>query len=359
MATMADVARAAGVSTATVSHVLNDTRVVSNETAERVREAIDRVGYRVDFLARALRTSRTFSVGVVVSDTGHPIFADMIHGIDDVAVKAGLTMLLAHSDERPGREREAIDALRERRIDGLLIVPAAGSDHEALSEAVGSGLPVVVIDRPIDLDVDRVASDAEPSLRALTRHILAHGHQQVGIVVGTTENETNSERLAACVDELAAAGCDVAPEHIVTVSLADVRRSLTATRIAVAEMLARPGAPTALISLNAEMTVAALQGTSDAGLRIPDDVALVALDDLPWSQIIEPKITCAEQPAAELGRAAMTQLLRRIDDPTIPSESQKLACVMHHRQSCGCTDGEVELENPRHDTDETTRKGEL
>jgi LacI family transcriptional regulator len=337
MATMADVARRARVSTATVSHVLNGTRPVAQETADRVRDAVALVDYRRDPIARALRTSRTDSIGVIVSDTGHPIFADMIHGIDEVAMAAGLTMLLTHSNEQEVRERTAIELLRDRRVDGLLIVPAAPLSTAALAEAVSAGMPIVAIDREVDLDIDHVGADAEPSLRLLTRHLLDHGHTKIGLVVGTTANGANIRRLEACLAELADAGLAPPSEWIVTADPDLDRLALIdATRAGVAELLGRADRPTALVSLNAEMTVATLEGADDARLRVPDDVAFVALDDLPWSQIVTPKITCASQPAAEIGRQAMHLLLGRIAAPDLAARRVRLECIIRHRQSCGC-----------------------
>jgi LacI family transcriptional regulator len=348
---MADVARAANVSTATVSHVLNGTRTVSDETAARVRAAIESVGYRLDPIARALRTSRTNSVGVVVSDTGHPIFADMIHGIDEVAARSGLSMLLTHSDEDPGREKASIDLLVERRIDGLLIVPSTNSDDAAIEAAAAAGLPVVAIDRPVDAEVDHVAADAAPALRALILHLVVdHGHTDVAVVVGTMSNRANTERLQACIDELQQLGCELLARNII-VADEDVHRrpSILATRRAVRDVLERSGRPTALVSLNAEMTVAAVQAAGDLGVRIPDDVALVALDDLPWAELVQPEITCAAQPAADIGREAMNLLLQRIDDRERPIQHRGLACTIRRRRSCGCEPNVAGSEPSPHD----------
>lgn len=339
MATMAEVALQAGVSTATVSHVLNGTRAVAPETEARVRHAIDAVGYRLDPIARALRTSRTQSIGVVVSDTGHPIFADMIRGIDELATASGLTMLLAHSNESAEREAAAIDLLRERRVDGFLIVPATTGGHDAVAALATDEIPVVVIDRPFDLPIDMVASDAAPSLERLARHLVDHGHRRIGLVVGTTQNDANVERLEACRRALTELGIDAANQLVIEAAGDDaVAAPVAATRVAVADILHSDDRPSALISLNAQMTVAVLEAAAEGGMRIPEDLALVALDDLPWSQVIEPKITCAAQPAIEIGRRAMELLLRRIAEPQAPPVTDLLACELHHRRSCGCTD---------------------
>lgn len=336
---MADVAHEAGVSTATVSHVLNETRRVAPETEARVRAAIDAVGYRLDPIARALRTSRTHSIGVVVSDTGHPIFADMIRGIDEVASKSDLTMLLAHSSESADREAAAIDLLRERRVDGFLIVPATAGGHRAIAELAAERVPVVVIDRLFDLPVDQVASDAAPPLRALAQHLVDHGHTRIGLVVGTTENEANVTRLDACRDALTALGVADADQIVIEAEgHGAIAAPIESTHMAIVDVLQSDSRPTALMSLNAQMTVAVLEAAAEAGLTIPDDIALVALDDLPWSQVIEPKITCAAQPATDIGRRAMELLLRRIAEPDAPAITGLLACELHHRRSCGCTD---------------------
>ncbi|HBY23298.1 MAG TPA: LacI family transcriptional regulator, partial [Propionibacteriaceae bacterium] len=164
MATMIDVARLAGVSTSTVSHVLNGTRKVESATRRRVEAAIEQTGYRQDTLARAMRRSRSDSIGLIVSDAGEPAFADMAHGVEHAAAERGLTLLLANSSEDAEREGLAIHALMNRRVDGLILATAATSLVDVLRSLRDERAPVVLLDRLYhDLPFDQVGADNRDS----------------------------------------------------------------------------------------------------------------------------------------------------------------------------------------------------
>src|SRR5215207_294333 len=147
MATMVDVARLAGVSISTVSHVLNGTRNVEPATRQRVLTAIEKTGYRQDTLARAMRRSRTDSIGLVVSDAGEPAFAEMVHGVEDAAAERGLTLLLANSAENSEREQRAVRTLLDRRVDGLILARAADSSTSLMESLQNEKSPIILLDR--------------------------------------------------------------------------------------------------------------------------------------------------------------------------------------------------------------------
>ncbi|WP_052665278.1 LacI family DNA-binding transcriptional regulator [Nitriliruptor alkaliphilus] len=334
--TMTDVARIAGVSVATVSHAINGTRFVSEPIRQRVFDAIEATGYRRDDLARALKRSRTDSVGLVVSDTGHPIFADIVRGVEEVARELGQTLILANSSDDPAREREVVDALRQRRVDGLLIVPAVGSDG-LIDLLAADEVPVVVIDRLLDAPVDQVGADGHEALHVLAEHLAAQGHRRVAIVAGTEALAVNNARLEACLESLMA--CGLAREDITVLTSNGhdgTYRPVHAARESVLAHLDAGDHATGFLSLNAHQTVGTLQALQERGVAVPSEAAIVAFDDLPWASLLTPALTCAAQPAVPMGREAMRLLARRIDDPDVAPRTVHLECALVHRASCGC-----------------------
>ena len=195
MATLRAVALAAGVSTSTVSHVVNGTRRVEPVTEARVLRAIETTGYQVNRIARALRRSATESVGLIISDVENPYFWDVVRGVELEARAAGFTVLLANSDDNPAREKEAVTLFRGRQVDGLMLVPTSGTSQRIISEIASLDVPVVLIDRVTDLPVDQVGVENEASMRQLAEHLIAIGHTRIGFVSGLSGISTSDERL--------------------------------------------------------------------------------------------------------------------------------------------------------------------
>jgi LacI family transcriptional regulator len=329
MATIVDVARIAGVSASTVSHVVNGTRNVNDETRARVQEAILRTGYVRDAAARAMRRSRTDSVGLVVSDTGQPVFAEMIRGVEHEASKHGMTLLLANSAEDPAHEVRALKALAERRVDGLIIAPSAGSDLAGLHAWRKGGTPIVLLDRLGAKNVDQVGVDNIEPMSDLVSHILDHGHRRVALLAGDLAVATLAERREGYLQALAAHGIRVSHDLIVTGS-----GSAEDTEAAAIQLLSRPDRPTALVTASTPMAAGALRAARKLGLRIPEDLAFAAFDNLPFGDLFTPPLTTVDQPGAEIGRAAMRLLLRRIANPKVRPSTIRLSPTFNHRGSC-------------------------
>ena len=211
MATITDVARIAGVSVSTVSHVVNGTRTVGPETRGRVVAAIEETGYRQHAVARALRRARTDSIGLVVSDTGQPVFAEMVRGVEHEARAAGFTLLLANSAEDHDLERASVQALRERRVDGLLLAQVSGTDAELVRSMTADGLPVVLIDRLSIPEVDQVGVENAGPMRALVRHLIDTGHRRIALVAGDPGVPTLAERRSGYEQALETAGIRLDP----------------------------------------------------------------------------------------------------------------------------------------------------
>lgn len=325
MATIVEVARLAQVSTSTVSHVLNGTRKVQPSTRKRVLDAIEKTGYRQDTLARAMRRSRTDSIGLVVSDAGEPAFAEMVHGVEQAAAAQGLTLVLANSAEDQERETRAVHTLLGRRVDGLILARCAQSSAEVMQAISAETPPVVLLDRVFDgASCDQVGADNRDSMRRLTTHLLAQGHRSFVVVAGDTRVPTLIERLAGFRDAV------VGPEAAESVVLegsdnAQIRQALRAAVL--------DGQPTCVIAASSPLAVAALESLRDAGISVPDDMAFATFDGFNHSDLFKPSITTVRQPAFEMGMAAVGMLIDRLAAPGTSPRTTRLNQRLELRSS--------------------------
>jgi LacI family transcriptional regulator len=300
---MSDVAEAANVSLKTVSRVVNREPGVKTATAARVGEAIARLGYRPNEMARTLRTGRvTRTIGLVIEDVSNPFYSAIARGVEEETRAQSSLVIAGSSDEDPERERALVQLLLERRVDGLIVVPA-GADHRYLLPELRHGTPVVFVDRPPGrLKADVILLDNAGGARAAVAHLVAHGHRRIAIVADAPSIATAQERFDGYCDALAAAGIDVDPE-LVRLDPHDAADAEQAVR----ELLALPSPPTALFTGNNRMTAGALRAL---GRR--KRVALVGFDDLELAELVKPPVTVVAYDAAELGRRAARLLWRRL-----------------------------------------------
>ena len=327
MATIVEVARLAGVSTSTVSHVLNGTRNVEPETRKKVLDAIAKTGYRQDALARALRRARTDSIGLVVSDAGEPAFAEMVHGVEDAAASHGLTLILANSAEDREREARAVQTLLERRVDGLILARCAQSSSAVDAHLVSDSPPVVLLDRVFDgAPCDQVGADNRESMRRLIEHLLGNGHRRFLLAAGDTRVPTLRERLAGFHDAVAAVAA-VRDAHTIVEGpdFAAIRAELSralATRT-----------HTCVLAASTPLAVTALETLRDAGIGVPTDVAFATFDGFNHSDLFQPSITTVRQPAFDMGVAAVGLLLERFGAPKTSPRVTRLQQRLELRSS--------------------------
>lgn len=334
MSTIVDVARLAGVSVSTVSHVVNGTRPVRPETSERVRAAVAAVGYSPDGVARALRRAQTECIGLVVTDTGQAGFAEMIRGVEGEASATGFTLLLADSAEDLERQLASVTALVERRVDGLLLAQVSRTPHSLVESLVARGIRVVLVDRLSTPDVDQVGVENVEPMKMLVRHLVDRGHTRVALIAGDDAIPTLHERRVGYVEALAKAPKPETQEPMIeeVASPAEARR-------AVHRLCAAPVPPTAFVAASQVIGVGVLQALADLRLRIPDDVAMVVFDDFPYADLFRPRLTAVVQPNVAVGREAVRLLIRRIRHPEAPHRTVRLKAEIAHRESCGCPPG--------------------
>ncbi|PPF31748.1 LacI family transcriptional regulator [Rathayibacter tritici] len=326
MATMVQVARMAGVSTSTVSHVLNNTRPVDPATRRRVMDAIKKTSYRQDTLARSLRRSRTDSIGLVVSDAGEPAFAAMVHGVEDAAAAEGMTLLLANSSEDQVREARAVQTLLGRRVDGLILALSADSGDSGLGELQGGSPPVVLLDRVFDAaPVDQVGADNRESMRRLVEHLRAAGHRRFILIAGDQRVPTLRERAAGFRDAVPASDRD--DQAVID----DSERE--AVDAAVMAAIRRPLRPSVIIASSTPLAVQALERLRAEGLAIPRDIAFATFDGFDHADLFEPALTTIRQPGFDMGTAAVRLLLERIERPASSPRTVRLQQTLELRTS--------------------------
>jgi LacI family transcriptional regulator len=335
--TMADVARVAGVSISTVSHVMNGTRNVSREAERAVREAIRATGYTHDRIARSLATGNTRTIGLAMTAISNPYFAELAHAIEREATRGGYSLLLADTHDEPDRELRAIEDLIGRRVDGVILA-ASARPAAALELLHKRAVPTILIDRLMPVELDQIATaNIEPTAK-LVDHLAELGHRRIGMVAGLEGLVTSEERIEGYRRGLDAASLAYDPELVVRGDSA-----AEPARAAVHRLLALERPPTALVVTNNSMTIGVMRALREAGRTVPDDMALVGFDDFEWADLFHPRLTTIAQATTELGQQAVSMLLSRLANPGLAVRKVQLEPRFVHRDSCGCTAAHPEL----------------
>lgn len=325
---IATVARRAGVSKATVSHVVNQTRFVSAATKSRVRAAIDELGYHPSGVARSLKTQRTTTIAVLVSDISNPFFTAVVRGIEDGLSENDHQMFLCNTDEDAGKEDHYLRAMLAKRVDGLLIAPVGRP--EGFLGVIERHIPTLCIDRGTpDIELPVVGIDNEAAARDAVGHLIEHGHRRIAAIIGLPSVSTSRDRLAGYQRALRDAGIDPQDE-LVRQGSSKAEGGTAAAR----DLLARGPRPTAIFASNNLMTLGVLRALDELGLRCPEDVAVVGFDDHDWAPYFTPALTVVRQPTYELGRVAAALLLRAIGGERIDRVDLMRADLVV-RASCG------------------------
>jgi LacI family transcriptional regulator len=328
MTTLHDVAKRAGVSPMTVSRVVNGSDAVSPKLRERVEQALAETGYMPNKLARSLRARRTDTIALLLPDMTNPFFTTLAHGVETAAREAGLTMILANSDEREDEETRLAQMLLQRQVDGLLIVPA-GTGAETIRLCREHEVPFVAVDRrPDGVEADVVRTDSEAGAYELGQLIVGLGHQRTAVLTGPATVPTASDRVAGFRRAVVGAGL---PEPLVLYG----EFSIESGREMAAAAMGLSPRPTALFAANNFIAIGAQHALDGLGLAVPGDVAVVGFDDLPEAMVTFPFLTVVAQPAFEIGRASVGVLLDRVADPERPVRDLVLPTRLVVRRSSG------------------------
>jgi DNA-binding LacI/PurR family transcriptional regulator len=323
MTTIKDVARAANVSTATVSHVLNGTRYVSEELRELVLEAVAELNYRPSRVAASLRTKRSNSILLIIPDIANPFFPPLVRGVQDTFDRHSFAVIVGNTDRRRDREQEFLSLALRTHADGIIINPSE-IGYEALLPLIEQDIRVVLIGTHIDHpDLDIVRVDNRVGAGDAVRHLIALGHRRIGMVCGPMSTSSARQRCEGYRHAMEEAELPIRTGWVVEDAF-DQEGGYRGTQ----QLLAHPERPTAIFAAADLMALGVMHAVRDAGLCVPDDVSVVGFDDILEATITTPPLTTINQPKYRMGQCAAELLLARISEG-VQAECER--AVMEHR----------------------------
>jgi LacI family transcriptional regulator len=306
--TIKDVAKRAGVSPMTVSRVINESDRVSPETQRRVQEAIADLGYIPSRLARSLSGRRTGTLAVIVPDVANPFFTLIVRAAEEVARRSSYRVILCDTRADLAVERDVIEELIAHRVEGIVIAPVSDRSKTHLARLARFGVPFVLIDRTVTgIECDAVVGDSVGGAQQLVEHLVGLGHRRIGLIVETDEVSTARERRRGYESALRTVGLPLDPALVVEAT-PDPEGGFDGMR----RLLSADDPPSAVFAVNNLVALGAIEAVRDAGLDVPDDVALVCFDDIELASRLYPFLTALEQPAETFGKLGTQVLLERI-----------------------------------------------
>lgn len=314
---MKDVARLAGVSTSTVSHVVNNSRFVSDEIRERILKAVADLNYSPSALARSLKINQTHTLGMIVTTSNNPFFAEVVAGVERICYQRGYTLVLCNTEGDPARLSHSLEALLQKRIDGLLLMCTEARSASAEVFDRHPAVPIVVMDwGPLNSKADRIQDNSALGGYLATRHLIEQGHRKIGLITGPLDKLPAQSRQHGYRQALDEAGIAFRPEYIVEGDF-EFAGGITAMQ----QLLSLSEHPTAVFAGNDVSAVGVYQALYRAGLSVPQDISVIGYDDIELARYLTPPLTTIHQPQEELYRKAVDTLLARIqgadDEPRL------------------------------------------
>ena len=327
--TIREVASRAGVSTATVSHVLNDTRYVSDETRTAVLKAVRELNYHPSAIARSLSTRKTYAIGMVASHTTSVFFGEMSRGILDAVMPHNYKLLLCSTEDDPALAEEYFEMLLGRMVDGF-ITATTSQNRATLKLLETTQVPVVFVDLTFEgMNGPFVGVDNEGGMYEAVSHLIGNGHQRIGILAGPAGMSTMDERLAGYRRALQDHGIPL-DEQLVRFCRLNVEEG----RASAVELLQEATLPIGLVANDNNMLLGILLALQQLGLKCPEDVALLGFDEHPWAAVTTPAITVVRQPSYEIGRTAANMLLKMLAGEPIAENYVRLKPEFIVRETC-------------------------
>ncbi|HEY3596777.1 MAG TPA: LacI family DNA-binding transcriptional regulator [Paraburkholderia sp.] len=306
MATIKDVAAAAGVSFTTVSHVVNNSRPVSADVRSKVEHAIRQLNYVPSAVARSLKARSTATIGLVVPNSTNPYFAELARGIEDGCARNGYCVFFCNSDDDPAKQRSYLRVLQEKRIDGL-IVASAGDDAVLAKSLADSPVPLVIVDRNIEgVNADLVQIDHEKGAYLATRHLLQLGHVKIGCITGPIETAVSAMRVHGFIRAMAERGIEIVPNAIVESDFSGLGGHWAASK------LFDSIEPSAIFACNDMMGIGALRAAAERGISVPRDCSIIGFDDIELGRFTYPALSTVGQSVRALGDMAAQTLIERV-----------------------------------------------
>lgn len=303
--TVKDIAKEAGVSHSTVSRALHGNPLISDETSERIRQIALQMGYLPSAAARALKTKRSRVLGVVLSSVEDPFFSEILQGIEEVVQGSGYSLFIASADRDPDREQKIVQAMVERRADGVIICSTSFSSEQS-GPLLQYGVPLVVVNNQAAEDFRySIYHDDIDGSRQVTRHLIDLGHRRIGYIGNSASGRTTLDRLTGFRQEMEAFGLTVQPEFIYEASGGGPEHGISAAQY----FLQLPNRPTALVCYNDMLAIGVLKSLQQAGVCVPQEISITGFDNIVFSAYTHPPLTTLDQPKRFIGTEAARLLL--------------------------------------------------
>ncbi|ENM5786545.1 substrate-binding domain-containing protein [Vibrio metoecus] len=329
MATMKDIARLAGVSTSTVSHVINKSRFVSDEIAERVNNAAQQLNYAPSALARSLKMNRTKTIGMLVTTSTNPFFGEVVKGVERSCYHKGYNLILCNTEGDNQRMKASINTLLQKRVDGLLLMCSTLEGERLDVFDRYPDIPVVVMDwGPILFASDKIQDNSLQGGYMAAKHLIECGHKEIGCITGPLIRHQAQMRYEGYKRALAEAGLGIHPDWIIESDF-----ECEGGYQAFEKLYQRNKLPSALFVSNDMMAMGVIQAASQRGLRVPDDLSLIGYDDVHIAKFMTPALTTIHQPKYRLGKAAVDTLLYRLENPDTTAQVVQLEPTLVVRSS--------------------------
>lgn len=326
---MKDVARLAGVSTSTVSHVINQNRYVSESVTLRVKNAIEQLNYAPSALARSLKMNRTNTIGMLLTTSNNPFYAEVVRGVERSCYELGYSLILCNTEGDLQRMNHSLETLLQKRVDGLLIMctEAQGPSKEVLSRY--PAVPTVMMDwSPFESGGDIIQDNSFLGGEMATRYLIEAGFTQIACIAGPQDKSPAQARFQGFIAAMKQASLPIPDEYIIfsDFEFAGGFESMN-------KLLALENRPKAIFAGNDAMAVGAYQAIFRQGLKVPDDISIIGYDDIDLSPYMIPPLTTIHQPKDELGKLAVNQLIFRMDNPEASANVLVLTPKLVERQS--------------------------
>ncbi|HTG71963.1 MAG TPA: LacI family DNA-binding transcriptional regulator [Candidatus Udaeobacter sp.] len=330
-ARLKEVANLAGVSSATVSNALNGTKFVSDEIKAKIDAAIEELNYQPNIVAKSLRMQESKIIGVLISDVANPFFSAVVRGMEEELAKSNYNILLCNTNSSIEKERNYLDVLIGKRVDGL-IVSSAGNSGDYFRSLDKTGVPIVFLNRcPEFMNSDVIMTHNIRGAYTATEHLIKHGYEKIAIITGPSSISTGKDRLI---------GYTRAFEDYDVIGREELVKEGAFTKESgydkMKELMEQEIKPDAVFISNNSMTLGAYKYLKEANIDIPGQIAVLGYDDPDWAEIVDPPITTIRQPAYQLGVNAGNLMLARIKEKEVKREIMYMDTELIIRRSCGC-----------------------
>jgi len=303
--TIKDIAKQAGVSHSTVSRALRGSSLISDDTTSLIKQTASDLGYLPSAAARSLKTNRSQALGVIVSNIDDPYFSEILQGIEEVAQSHSYSLFMAASQRDSQREQTIVQAMRERRVDGVIICSTAFSDEQS-QQLSKYGIPIVVVNNQAAEDYRySIYHDDVYGSRQLTRHLIQLGHRKIAYLGNSHSGRTTQDRLAGFRQEMESAGLSIPANFLYEIPGSELQNTVSAVQ----HFLDSADYPTALVCFNDMMAIGVLKNLQQRGVRVPEEFSITGFDNIVFSNYTNPPLTTFDQPKRFIGQKAAELIL--------------------------------------------------